>query len=424
MNILFISAYTPSRIRVRPYSFIRALARRGHRVTLICGAGAGDADALEELRGICRRVVAVPQGRLGMAMNAVRALPGALPLQAALSFGEPMLDAIRAELRAETYDVAHVEHLRASALGYALRDVPAVLDAVDSISLLFERTLRGSPSLKSRALALLDLARTRAHEAAYAHQYDRVLVSSPEDAWAIRTLAADGRHRLPECLRSEVAGAMHVVPNGVDLDYFAPQLVDREPATLVFSGKMSYHANEASALFLAQEIMPLVWRTRAEVRLVIAGSSPTRPVQELAADERITVTGFVEDLREPLARATIAVAPLRYGVGIQNKVLEAMAMGAPVVAARQAARALRAADGHDLMLAQEPAEYADAILALLDDPAYRGRLGRAGRAYVEQHHDWNAAAAELEQIYAAAAGAEIADWRLRMGLSQPVRATL
>lgn len=413
MNILFISAYTPSRIRVRPYSFIKALARRGHAITLVCGAGADDATALDELRAICHKVTPVPQGRLTTAWNALRALPGDMPLQAALSFGRPMLEAIRAELRTAKFDVAHVEHLRGAALGFALRSLPAVIDAVDSISLLFERTLRGSPSLKSRALAMIDLARTRRYEAAYFRSYDRVLVSSPEDAWALTTLARD----LDDGRAGGVA-APHVVANGVDLDYFAPRQDLREPATLVFSGKMSYHANEAAALFLAQEIMPLVWRERADVKLLIAGSSPTPAVRELATDPRVTVTGYVEDLRDPLATATLAVAPLRYGVGIQNKVLEAMAMGTPVVAARQAARALRAREGHDLLLAQAPEEYAHAIMALLDDTPYRGRLGRAGRAYVERHHNWDTAAAELEQIYAAAGGAEIADWRLDLGLHQ------
>ncbi|NJN17399.1 MAG: glycosyltransferase [Oscillochloris sp.] len=410
MQILFVSAYTPSRIRVRPYNFIRALARRGHTITLVCGAGSEDVAALEELRSICRRVVAVPQSRPTTMINALRAVPGDMPLQAALSFGPAMRDAVRNEVRRRTFDVAHIEHLRAAALGYVLHDLPTVLDSVDSISLLFERALRGSPSLKSRLLALVDLGRTRKYEASYADRFERVIVSSPEDAWALTTLRREHFPAAGSCQPP------HVVPNGVDLDYFAPHHLERDEASLVLTGKMSYHANEAAALFLANEIMPLVWRERPEIRLVIAGSAPTRPVRELGADKRINVTGFVEDLRVPLAQAAVAVAPLRYGVGIQNKVLEAMAMGTPVVAARQVAHSLHSEDGHDLLLAQAPAEYARAILNLLDSAHYRGRLGRAGRAYVERHHNWDNAAADLEQIYAAAGGAEIADWRLHVGI--------
>ncbi len=406
MHILFVSAYTPSRIRVRPYNFIKALARRGHSITLVCGAD--DAAGLEEMRAICWRVIGVPVRKTHLLWNAARALPGDLPFQAALSFGAPLLQVVQHELRRERYAVAHVEHLRASALGYALHSVPAVLDAVDCISLLFERALRGSPSLKSRAMTLLDLARTRHYEAQYTDQYDQVLVSSPEDAWALHTLRETQTKRQaynPAPSLPHPSAPIHVVPNGVDLDYFAPQPLARQPETLVFSGKMSYHANEAAALFLGQAIMPLVWAQRPNVRLVIAGSAPTREVRALAADARITVTGYLDDLRPVIAGATLAVAPLRYGVGIQNKVLEAMALETPVVAARQVARALQAQHGVDLLLAQEAPDYAQAILALLDDPGERLRIGQAGRRYVEQYHHWNSAAAQLEQIYRAAGAA-------------------
>ncbi|HWQ15069.1 MAG TPA: glycosyltransferase [Roseiflexaceae bacterium] len=405
MNILFVSAYVPSPIRVRPYGFIRALARRGHNITLVCGAAPGDAEALDELRRVCVRVAPLRTRRAGMLRNALRALPGPLPLQAAIDLSPALLEAVRNEARGGRYDVAHVEHLRASALDYALLRLPAVLDSVDCISLLFERALRGSPSLKSRALALLDLARTRAYEATYPDRYDRVVVSSPEDAWALaqlnieRSASNAGPDASPFTVHRSSFNPIEVVPNGVDLDYFAPQPVERADATLVFSGKMSYHANEAAALFLAREIMPLVWRVRPDVRLVIAGSGPTRPVRALAADARVEVTGFLPDLRPAIASAAVAVCPLRYGVGIQNKVLEAMALATPVVAARQVARSIAARAGEDMLFAERPEEYAQAILALLDNPAEAARMGAAGRRYVERRHSWDAAAARLEQIY-------------------------
>lgn len=411
MNILFISAYVPSPIRVRPYGFIRALARRGHHITLVCGANADDRPALNALRDVCARIVTVHVSKAEMVWNALRALPGALPLQAALSFGPRLCNAVRAEDRSGRYDVAHIEHLRASALGYALFHTPAVLDSVDSISLLFERALRGSPSLKSRTLALLDLARTRAYEARYTHHFEHVIVSSPEDAWALRTLYRRLRpHTDPEpphwfkgatddCDAEET---ITVVSNGVDLDYFAPQPIARESATIVFSGKMSYHANEAAALHLVRDIMPLVWARRPETRVVIAGSAPPPSVRALAHDRRVIVTGYLDDLRPAIAGATLAVAPLRYGVGIQNKVLEAMALATPVVAARQASRALHAVEGRDLLLAEQPHEYADAILGLIDNPQRAAAIGAAGRRYVEQHHTWDAAAERLEYVYGAA----------------------
>ncbi|MDW8231553.1 MAG: glycosyltransferase, partial [Roseiflexaceae bacterium] len=383
----------------------------GHRITLVCGANADDGPALNALRDVCARIVTVHVSKAEMVWNALRALPGDLPLQAALSFGQRLLEAVRAEDHSRRYDVAHIEHLRASALGYALMRTPAVLDSVDSISLLFERALRGSPSLKSRVLALIDLARTRDYEAQYTRHFEQIVVSSPEDAWALRTLR---RHLCPPVQAepphwftgvvdaSYTQDAITVVPNGVDLEYFAPQPIARESATIVFSGKMSYHANEAAALHLVRDIMPLVWARRPETRVVIAGSAPPPSVRALAADRRVTVTGYLDDLRPAIASATLAVAPLRYGVGIQNKVLEAMALATPVVAARQASRALHAIEGRDLLLAEQPHEYADAILSLMDDPQRAAAIGAAGRRYVEQYHTWDAAAERLEWVYSAA----------------------
>ncbi|NOK63823.1 MAG: Glycosyltransferase involved in cell wall bisynthesis [Chloroflexi bacterium AL-W] len=397
MNILFVAPYVPSPIRVRPYNFIRALARRGNNITLVCSTDKGDQAALAEMQSICTRVLTAPLGKAGMLWNAFCALPGHLPFQAALNNSSRLLTLVHTEARSRQHDVAHVEHLRASALGAELRGLPAVLDSVDCISMLFERTLRGSPSLKSRAMALVDLARTRTYEASYLTRYERVIISSPEDAWALEMLRTMQDQANEE--RTIAASPVTVIPNGVDLDYFAPQPRTRAPATIVFSGKMSYHANTAAALLLVQDIMPLVWERRPDARVVIAGSAPPREVQALDGDPRVTVTGYLPDLRPSIASATLAVCPLRYGVGIQNKVLEAMALATPSVVARQATQALQVIDGRDVFLAEQPHEYAQAILTLINDTWLATQIGQAGRRYVEQHHDWDSAAQQLEVVY-------------------------
>ena len=396
LRVLFIAPYVPSQIRVRPFHLLRGLAQRGHAVTLLCPAGPRDADGLAALRPFCERIVTAPLSRAESLASCVRALPHALPLQAAFCRTPTLLELVRHTVAAGNYDLLHVEHLRGAELGLAAgaNAPPIVFDAVDCISLLFERALRRSPSLKARALALLDLRRTRRYEASYGGRFTATLVTSPEDRWALETLR--------EAHGAEREGTISVLANGVDLAYFAPQNRLRAAATLVFSGKLSYHANQAAALFLAREIMPLVWRVRPDVRLQLVGANPPAALQALAADRRIEVTGWVADLRPYLAQATLAVCALRYGVGIQNKVLEAMAMGTPVVASRQAGVALAATNGRELLLAERPEEFARDILALLDQPQRRAALGARGRYYVEQSHAWSATVASLEDVYAAA----------------------
>jgi glycosyltransferase involved in cell wall biosynthesis len=313
-----------------------------------------------------------------------------LPLQAAHHLGGLMLASLSDVLRRERFDAIHVEHLRAVEVVLRARQPdgpPVIFDAVDSISLLFERALRTSPSRKTQLMALLDLARTRRYEAQILKRCAAVLVTSPEDRWAMTTLAA--QYDMP-------ANNVHVVPNGVDLAYFAPQERQRQAATLVFSGKMSYHANHAAALHLLRDIMPQVWQQRADVKLVIVGADPGADILAFRSDPRVEVTGFVPDLRPYLAEATLAVCPLRYGVGIQNKVLEALAMGTPVLAARQATVALAAQVGRDLMTASDAADFATRILDLLGSPERLELLGLNGRRYVEDYHSWQRSAALLD----------------------------
>ena len=402
MRILFISPYLPSLIRVRPFNIIRALARRGHHITLLALHPSGDdTSGLPNLRDWCQSVQTIPLPRWRPLWNGLRALPTiSVPFQAAYSRSPLMNQAIRRALEQERYDVIHLEHLRGAELAHALRadDPPLVFDAVDSISLLFERAKQGAPRWKSRLLAWLDLGRTRRYEGQFTRRFSRVLVTSPEDCDALKTLA---RASSPAQIE-KIDERLVVLPNGVDLDYFKPLDEPRQPDTVVFSGKMSYHANTAAALDLVQDVMPAVWAERPHTLVWLAGKDPPEVIRALGDDPRVDVTGTVPDLRPYLARAAVAVTPLRYAVGIQNKVLEAMAMNTPVVTTPSTCRALAAEPGTHLLVGDSAPSLAQAILSLLADDERRQRLGEAGRRYVETHHDWNRIAARLESVYSQA----------------------
>jgi glycosyltransferase involved in cell wall biosynthesis len=296
-------------------------------------------------------------------------------------------------------DVAHVEHLRGARYALHLkaqpRPFPVVWDSVDCISYLFEQAAAYSRSVRWRVLTGLELDRTRRLEALMRDRMDRTLVTSEIDRRAIEALPVQDR----TVTRTHLP--VTIVPNGVDLDYFAPGAVAREPDALVFSGKMSYHANVTAALYLLSDIMPRVWQERPAAHLWIVGKDPT-PALQSAAERypgQVTVTGGVPDIRPYLQRATVSVAPIVYGAGIQLKLLEAMASGTPVVAARRATVALSLADGEQVALFDDAAQAAERVIALLSQPEAAARIGAAGRRYVERHHDWDAIAGHLEEIY-------------------------
>ena len=411
MNILFIVPYAPNLIRVRPYNFICYLAKRGHCVTVATlWTNEQDLEDIERLQGEGIRVEAAPLPLWRSLANGLQALPGRTPLQARYcwqpDFAE-MLNGMFANVNGQfPFDVIHVEHLRGACYGlhlktflasrYGSRRPPLVWDSVDCISFLFRQASNHSKSLKGRLMTQIDLKRTEAYEAWLANQFDRVLLTSPHDRAAYLAL-------LPPKTNLEVESRIKVVPNGVDLDYFSPDpTVSREPDTLVVSGKMSYHANITMVLNLVREVMPLVWEKQPDVRLEIVGKDPARNILSLAEDHaQITVTGTVNDLRPYLRRATAAVSPVTYGAGIQNKVLEAMACGTPVVATPQAVSALTAVSGQDVLVGDTPAQLSTLILQIIQDKQQNRAIGDNGYRYVAKHHDWAKIVANLEDCYQA-----------------------
>jgi sugar transferase (PEP-CTERM/EpsH1 system associated) len=194
-------------------------------------------------------------------------------------------------------------------------------------------------------------------------------------------------------------------PNGVDTEYFRSNGAAFDPDTICFTGLMNYFPNEQSVLEFCRDTLPLVRAEHPAVRLKIVGADPAPRIRALARIPGVTVTGTVPDIRPHLGSAALSVAPLRIARGTQNKMLESMAMGVPVVATSLAARGVDAVPGEHLLTADRPRECADAILRLLRDRAYRDSLARAARARVESHHDWAASMRKLDAIIAACVAA-------------------
>jgi glycosyltransferase involved in cell wall biosynthesis len=391
MRVLFVAPYVPSRIRVRPYEWVRALARQGCRIHLIAVQPPED-QALGDLSvgEACDAVEIFPLRRMTTLLNAATALLSPMPVQAAYARHGAAERRIRTLLASGGIDVVHVEHLRGALLVPSPCAVPTIYDGVDCITRLFEQTVRLAPGLAQRSMARLDVARTRRFEGALPSRFDRVLASSEAEAREFRSLAPAADPTFVRALR-----------NGVDLGV-APGAPADDGRTVLFAGKMSYHANEAAARRLAVDVMPRVWRRRPDARLVLAGKDPSPALQALATPGRIEETGFVPDMAAVMATATVLAAPLVYAAGIQNKVLEAMARGVPVVTSVSACAALDAVVGRDVIAADSDAAFADHIVGLLEDRPARDAMGNAGRRYVEQHHNWDALARQLLDVYAEA----------------------
>ena len=182
---------------------------------------------------------------------------------------------------------------------------------------------------------------------------------------------------------------IQVVPNGVEFDVFRPEPAARREKHVLFVGHLGVPHNVDAVQFLVDDIFPRVWQRMPECTLEIAGAGAGRRVLGLHRPPSVTVSGFVDDLNGALNRASVFVAPLRFSAGIQNKVLEAMAAGLPVITTRRVADGLEARDGSEVLVANEPDAIAEATVSLLRDPDIRARMGRAAAEFVRNRYQWD-----------------------------------
>jgi sugar transferase (PEP-CTERM/EpsH1 system associated) len=189
-------------------------------------------------------------------------------------------------------------------------------------------------------------------------------------------------------------------PNGVDAGYFEPDGGDYDAATLSFIGRMDYYPNQECMFDFCRNALPLIQAKRRDAKLLIVGADPSPAVRKLANLPGVTVTGSVPDVRPYVRRSAAMVAPLNIARGTQNKILEAMAMGVPVITSPQGAGGVDAEDGAHFLVARGAQEYADACLRVMQDRGERARLATAGRTRMLTHHDWQASMRRLDAILA------------------------
>jgi len=354
-----------------------------HHLTLIAPATPAELVEAPLLDGIFQNVHLVPRSRWTPALAGsiepalaarVRSVPG-LDLHAARALAR-RIHGLGADGR---FDVLHVRQLPMAGYAPLVRGPRRLLELIDSETLGAERAQPETwrTRLRSRLAAIEE---RRAMEG-----FDAVTTVAAADAARLRNLAPSAR--------------VDVVPNGVDVVRFRTDPdVKRSLSALVFVGAMSYPPNVAAMRYFSTEILPLVHRTRPDVRLTIVGRDPAPEVRALASPS-IEVTGEVEDVRPYLSVASLFVAPMISGSGIKNKVLEAMAMECPVVATPLAVEGLPVRSGEHALVADTADRFAAAVVQLLADAEERSRVGTSGRALVEANYTWDACAARYDRLY-------------------------
>jgi glycosyltransferase involved in cell wall biosynthesis len=399
MRVLFVAPYVPSPARLRSFRIVRALARLGHDISVVAlGSGDSARDAREEsiLAKYCGDVSVVPHSKSTSLLQCTLHVATSVPVWAAACFS-PRLEAVLADvMRRGDFDVAHVEHLRAARYARVLRDrLPVVYDAVDCISDIEEsRQDPDSRGMAEMGVAWQEHAKLVRYEPRCASEFDRVVVSSEYSAGKLTELATEQGLSFP----------IEVIPNGVDLEYFSSTgLPDPAFGAIAIVGDTAHREIRDAVSYFCSEIFPAVRQAYPSAAFTLIGEDQSGDLASLAADpeQRVTVTGRVDDVRPYLARASVIVWPIRVGNRPPDAILQTLSMGRAVVATPEACRRLSATAPRDaLCLADTPLSFVTQILHLMNHPEEVARLGGKARAFVEENHDWNRTAERLATLYA------------------------
>ncbi len=387
MRIFFVCRrvpFPPDRgDRIATYHQIRHLAQR-HEVHVFSLADSReDMASATRLRDCTAGVTAVSLSPLRGALRALRAVLGAGPLSAAMLRETELCRLIRRRFSELRPDLIMVYGSNMAQYAESLLDVRRIMQFADLNSRKW-RDYAARSALPMRLIYALEARRLLDYERHVALTFSHAVVCTPEEADDFAAL---------------IPGTpVSVVPNGVDLAYFAPGGVAKDPCSLVFTGVMEYRPNVDAVSWFCADILPLVRQQVPNATLTICGNRPATAVQRLAGIAGVTVTGRVPDVRPYLHRAEVFVAPLRLARGIQNKVLEAMAMGLPVVSSRIAWRPTALQEGDGIVAADRADDFAAHIVRLLQDPRYREAMGRRARAAMERNYAWAERLAALDRV--------------------------
>jgi sugar transferase (PEP-CTERM/EpsH1 system associated) len=387
MKILYVChrvPYPPQRGgKIRPFNMISHFSRR-HDVTVASLArSAEEFDESQGLREHCEELICERVTPLGAVGRMLIRTPTPTPFSMGYFFSPTLKSRIAAAIESKGFDLIFVHCSSAAQYVCDVVGIPKILDFgdMDSQKWLIYGQVRSFPM----SLAyLLEGKKLEIEEKRLSRLFDLNTCTTREELGTLRSFATG--------VESDW------FPNGVDHGYFAPSTEPYDLDLISFIGRMDYYPNQEAMLRFCKDTMPLIRQRRANTKLTIIGANPSAAIKQLGSLPGVTVTGSVPDVRPFVSRSALNVAPLQIARGTQNKILEAMAMGVPVVTSDVAAGGVDALPGEHLLCATTPLEQATAVLSLLDDPHRRAQLGEAARARVLSHHDWKASMHRLDGI--------------------------
>ena len=387
MKILFVChrfPFPPARGgKIRPFNIIRHLSQRGQVTVASLVRSEAERRDGAGLAAHCHRVIAQRIGPAAAGWRMVARLATVAPSSFGYFWSPRLAREISRELATGGYDLVFVHCSSVAPYVQRATGIAKVLDFGDMDSEKWAMYASERPFPLSWGY-WLESVKLRRAERRLAGNFDLCTCTTLAELESLQALGSARRNGW--------------FPNGVDTEFFRPSETPYDPDLVCFSGRMDYFPNQQAVRRFCEIILPAIRRLRPAVRLQIVGAEPPAAIRRLSRLEGITVTGTVPDVRPYVQRAAVSVAPLEVARGTQNKILEAMAMGVPVVCSPLAARGVDAVPGEHLLTASQPEDFADAVVGLLREPAWRATLAMHARQRVLSHHNWASSMQRLDDL--------------------------
>jgi sugar transferase (PEP-CTERM/EpsH1 system associated) len=384
--------------KLRTWHLMRHLARR-HEITYlsfgdpdqVTSDGRPTAAVVAGMREVAAHVETIqrsdhPKGSLRFYADAALHVVNPLPYAVGKYRSRAFADRLNALMAREPFDLIVCDFLFPAVNLPGRLPCPAVIFTHNVESEIWRRHAETKTGRLARMLYRAQYRRMLRYEGRTLKRFDGVLAVSDADSATFARLYPGA-----------AKGAGHVIPTGVDTEFFAPVVSPPAGRELVFTGSMDWLPNEDAMIFFCRDILPLIRAEEPDVTLSIVGRAPTPAVQKLAAEHAVVVTGRVDDVRPFMAAAAVYIVPLRIGGGTRLKIFEAMSMGKAVVSTTVGAEGLPVTNGTHLALADSPQLFAQTVLGLLRNVEPRRTLEAAAHALVLERYDWSAVAGDLEE---------------------------
>lgn len=342
-----------------------------------------DLQYLPELKSLFKEIHLVPLPKKKAYWGTLKSLWNQWPLQVSYFFHREMEKTIDQLLLTHDFDAVHIQHLRLAPYWENRKQLPRILDLPDAFSLYWKRRMNIASSFK-KWISSIEYRRLKKYEQ-HIKKFELALVCSVEDLEYLRN----------DQLLTNVA----LLRNGVNINHFPIEDHDyHHQKYIVFTGNMDYAPNVDAVIYFHEHIWPIIEERLPNVEWIIAGQRPISKVKSLAS-KKIHITGFVEDMAKIYQKASIVVSPLRIGAGTQNKVLEAMAMGVPVVSRHIGFKGLGISSGQGVIEVNHSKDFAEKCIELLIDEKQREKIGKAGQEVIKKHNSWSQISIILEEYF-------------------------